>query len=423
MDADGNLPPTWGNPIRNVSQGGGASIPFSGGDERSEPENADYGNGRQEISGDNARRGEAESESSTSPRVSSADAGNDDGTGPGRCGPPGPPASALPCHNSNSCIEKKERRYERLSPYRKKSRYRLIMAIEWMVRKHGLNHVGLLTLTFGVPGSGRGSQETRDLREQAKELEFVQSRWHSLLSNVIAKRYADWVCVLELHRDGVWHLHVVVSIKADIRTGTDIATLTNYSLPFKMRRGVRFRNAALAAEWSELRHTCCKYRFGRVELMPIKKTGEALARYVAGYLAKSWARVPAGRKSRLVRLSRGLSGNISMRFSPNTLGNLIYRTRLKIAASMLHFDGYDDFEDYFGPRWNCYLSDIIATIPMPLRFAKGDFESGLAARLLNEYGADPYPYLDDAAKKKVDGAQSDLLRKFAELAFDDCGQR
>jgi hypothetical protein len=48
------------------------------------------------------------------------------------------------------------------------------MAIEWMVKKHGLNNVGLLTLTFGVPGSGRGSQATKELREQAKDLEFVQ---------------------------------------------------------------------------------------------------------------------------------------------------------------------------------------------------------------------------------------------------------
>jgi hypothetical protein len=292
------------------------------------------------------------------------------------------------------------------------------MAIEWMVRKHSLNHVGLLTLTFGVPGSGRGSQETRELREQAKELEFVQKRWHSLLSNVIAKRYEDWVCVLEMHSDGVWHFHVVVSLKTDIRTGTDIDTLTNYKLPYKMRRGVKFRNEALAAEWSALRAVCCKYRFGRAELMPIKKTGEALARYVAGYLAKSWARVPSGRKSRLVRLCRGLSGSITMRFSPNTLGNLIYRTRLKLGASMLHFDGFEDFEDFLGPRWHCYLSDIIATIPMPFRFAKGEFESGIAAIRLREFAIDPYPYLDDTAKKKMDTAHSDLLRKFSSIAFD-----
>jgi hypothetical protein len=42
-----------------------------------------------------------------------------------------------------------------------------------------------------------------------------------------------------------------------------------------------------------------------------------------------------------------------MRFSPNTLGNLICRTRLKLATSMLHFDGDDDFEDYLGRRGDC----------------------------------------------------------------------
>jgi hypothetical protein len=43
------------------------------------------------------------------------------------------------------------------------------MAIEWMVEKHGIERVGLLTLSFGVLGSGlRGSLETFLLREQAK---------------------------------------------------------------------------------------------------------------------------------------------------------------------------------------------------------------------------------------------------------------
>jgi hypothetical protein len=86
---------------------------------------------------------------------------------------------------------------------------------------------------------------------------------------------------------------------------------------------------------------------------------------------------------------------------------------------MLPFDGYDDFEDYLGPRWHCYLGDIIATIPVPLVFAKGQFENGVAAKLLNEFAADPYPYLDEAAKKKMTTAQSDLLRKFTDLAFDE----
>lgn len=32
-------------------------------------------------------------------------------------------------------------------------RQKMIMAIEWMVKKHVLERVGVLTLSFGVPGS------------------------------------------------------------------------------------------------------------------------------------------------------------------------------------------------------------------------------------------------------------------------------
>jgi len=329
---------------------------------------------------------------------------------------------ALPCHNSNSCIEKEKWKSEPLSPYRKKSRHRLITAIEGVVRKHGVNRVGLLTLSFGVPGSGRGSEATRELREQAKDLDFVQARWHSFASNVVTRRYEDWICVLEPHRDGVWHLHVAVSTKADIRTGTDVETLSNYKLPYWMRRGKHLRNEALAAEWQVLRETCCKYRFGRVELLPIKKTGQAVARYVAGYLSKSFGLVPAGRKNRLVRFSRSLSQRFTMRFSPHTLGNLLHRTRLKLAASMLHFQEYGDFADYFGSRWHYYLGEIIASIPVPLVFGKGQFESGVAAMMLREYVLDPLPYLDDAGKKSMIAAHSGLLRKFTELAFDESAE-
>ena len=347
------------------------------------------------------------------------------------------PASVLPSQESDNCIGKNKSPAENLSPYRRKCRHRLIQAIEWMVKKYGLNHVGLLTLTFGVPGSGRGSQATQELRELAKDLDFVQNRWHSLNTNIIHSRYADWICIPEPHRDGVWHLHVVVVTKMDIRTGTDVETLTNYKLPYWMRRGKHLRNEALAAEWQDLRKICCRYRFGRVELLPIKKTGEALARYLAGYLSKAYRLIPPQKKRkveseeektpqskrhRLIRFSRGISRLFSMRFSVRSLGNLIYRTRVKMAADVLHFNDYGDFADYLGPRWNYYLGDLIASIPIPMVFGKDDFDRGIAAKILNDYAENPFPYLDEETKKKLLSVNADLLRKFTELAFDEAAE-
>ncbi len=213
-----------------------------------------------------------------------------------------------------------------------------------------------------------------------------------------------------------------MAFKVDIRTGTDVETLTNYSLPAWMRRGKHLRNEALAAEWRTLREIACQYRFGRIELLPVKKTGEALARYLADYLSKSFQVIPPGKKHRLVRLSRGVSRQFSMTFSIWSLGNLIYRTRLKMAAGMLHFQDYGDFANYFGPRWNYYLGDLMAPIPVPMVFAKGDFERGLAVKILNDFAENPLPYLVEEAKQKLAAVNAMLLRKFAELAFDDLAQ-
>lgn len=157
---------------REDRQGGGPSILLSGGDERSEPESLTSSSVR-ECETDDTRNGTA------------------DGRGEAA------PAAALPCLSSNNCIGKGVVGYRPppLSPYRKKSRHRLVTAVEWMVENYGLNCVGLLTLSFGVPGTGRGSLETQELREQAKDLDFVQKRWHSLNTNILSKRYPDWICI------------------------------------------------------------------------------------------------------------------------------------------------------------------------------------------------------------------------------------
>ncbi len=55
-------------------------------------------------------------------------------------------------------------------------------------------------------------------------------------------------------------------------------------------------------------------------------------------------------------------------------------------------------------------------------FAKGDFERGIAVKILNDFAENPFPYLDEEAKKKLAAVHSMLLQKFTELAFDDMAQ-
>lgn len=336
------------------------------------------------------------------------------------------PASALPCQYNDNCIEKEKYRKPsaaRLTPCQRKIRHKMIMAVEWMVRKHGIERVGVLTLSFGVPGSGKGSYETWALRQQAKEWDFVQNRWHSFCTNVVAKRYVDWTCVFEKHRDGVWHIHVPVTTKEDIRTGTDVETLSNYSLPYWLRRGKHLRNEALAAEWRALREVSCKYRFGRVELLPVKKSGQAVGFYLGDYLVKTYNLIQPGQRCRLVRFSKNINQAISGKFSIHGLGQLIYRTRLKLAARMLNFQEYEDFAEYFGPRWNFYLKNAVAWIPMPFRFAKGDFEKGYAGKLLAEYARNPEMYLDKRGIKKMADVSRELWRRLEEILEDNMEAR
>jgi hypothetical protein len=210
-------------------------------------------------------------------------------------------------------------------------------------------------------------------------------------------------------------IHVVVATKADIRTGTNIEVLSSYKLPYHQRRGKHLRNEALAAEWQALREVARKYRFGRVELLPVKKSADAVGRYLGDYLVKTYQQIPSGRRCRLVRFSRRINQAISNKFTIHGLGPMIYRTRLKIAARMLNLQDFGDFAEYFGPRWNYYLKGAINWIPMPFYFQKGEFASGHATRVLMAYAKQPKAHLDERDKTKIDDAARELWRRLEEV--------
>jgi hypothetical protein len=159
---------------------------------------------------------------------------------------------------------------------------RLIIEVGSMAMLHGIERLGFLTFTF--------ADDVRAIKE-------AQRRFNSLNSHAMKGRYLAWVAVVQRHRDGRIHLHLVVVCKKDIRTGFDFAAIK--------RRDYCSACTYLRAEWSFWRKAAPKYGFGRTELLPVRTDLNRFGAYVARYLAKQYGTRREERGARLVRYSKG----------------------------------------------------------------------------------------------------------------------
>lgn len=147
--------------------------------------------------------------------------------------------------------------------------------------KFGVGHVGMLTLTF--------PDEVREIAEASR-------RFHSLMVNRLSKRCVQWAVVVQRHKDGRIHFHLVVVTREDIGSGLNLEALK--------RRDYRSANAALRAEWAWLREVLPGYGFGRHELLPVQDVngfGDYLGRYLVREMG---TRRPMDKGARLVRYSK-----------------------------------------------------------------------------------------------------------------------
>ena len=159
-------------------------------------------------------------------------------------------------------------------------------ALSWNVahvcKTFGIERVGFLTLTF--------ADHVLDAREASR-------RFNSLASNVLAKRYAAYVRVLERQKSGRIHYHLLVVLPDDIRTGADFDAIANGDY--------RSANNHLRREWAFWLKSARLYGFGRTELMPIRSDANALGQYVGKYIGKHiGAREERDKGVRLVSYSK-----------------------------------------------------------------------------------------------------------------------
>jgi hypothetical protein len=194
-----------------------------------------------------------------------------------------------------------------------KSAKKLEVNIKVMAEKFGLERLGFLTLTF--------AEHITCPKEAGR-------RFHSLATNVLNARCLAWVSVFERQKSGRIHFHVLVALRNDIRTGVDWK---------QFGEGVyRSAGPVLRSEWAFWRNTAHSHGFGRTELLPIRSTEGAIAKYVGKYLGKHMdSRKAEDKGVRLVRYSQTFPRRMFGQMTGVTGIPWLWRQKLRIFAQLL----------------------------------------------------------------------------------------
>lgn len=187
----------------------------------------------------------------------------------------------------------------------------------------------------------------------------------------------DFVLVLEFHRDGRPHYHLLVATKEDIREGFAWSLYRSLHADNLKPRGTGFDrwqrrqlsrrlsdNPHLKAIWKAVRDAAEGYGVGRCETIPIYTTGEAIAVYVGGYLAKSVGNRTAEHKgARFVRYSRSFRRAVaSQHFSWAGPSGWVWRSKVRMWAIHRGCFSLADIRRQFGRRWAWRYKEEIGAV-------------------------------------------------------------
>lgn len=255
----------------------------------------------------------------------------------------------LPCLNSGISTEitpKAPLEPLQLPAFGRKTAFILQQSISSLSERFGIDFLGFLTLTF--------SQHILCPKE-------AQRRLNSLITHVIKPRYGDYVGVFERQKSGRIHYHLLVTMPFDIRTGVDFKALSD--------KDYTSAPSSLRSEWAFWRHTAKKYGFGRTELLPVKSSIEAMAKYVGKYVSKHLeSRTDDDKGVRLVRYSKTARIGTT-RFQWHSTGSSEWRRKLAIFAQIVatsnNLDSVcmADLKNLLGPRWAYKHRDFILSLP------------------------------------------------------------
>lgn len=274
----------------------------------------------------------------------------------------GPPCgrSPLPClnrNNSDKSLKKHEVfnhegdvvRLGGINGYERKIAFMIESNGTNLFLKNPLEKIGFLTVTFG--------ENLVDFKEASRRINNFQRR-------VLPLIFPDnnWVQVKETQKRGAIHYHYLGVCSEDIRTGVDFEALAarNYKSAGKHLKGL----------WALLREKCPKYGLGRHELLPIHKSGEAMAKYVGKYINKCHMyRTSEFKGMRFVAFGKGFERSSSMRFTWSgynykdgkaiPTGGKKWRDTVGEVAEKIGATEIEGITKKLGKRWAWHLMEYI----------------------------------------------------------------
>jgi hypothetical protein len=243
-------------------------------------------------------------------------------------------APALPSLKKDNCI--------------RNGRCRSVFVAQENIRlyiwKAGEKNVGSLTITAA------DCLETREF----------QDKWHSYL-NSLKKELPTGMWTRERQpRSGNWHAHAAVDVGWDIQS----------NFPREQVSQGFYANVdpQLRRLWRYLREQALSRELGRVELLPLKYSGPACARYFTKYLAKAFSseKVVGEEKCRLFGVWGGVRF-VHSRFS-FVSSRIIQKKKQWFAEQMLYSDASELTK--LSKHWWFHFGKALSEVVMPEDFYK-----------------------------------------------------
>lgn len=223
-----------------------------------------------------------------------------------------------------------------------------------------LNCTGFLTLTVGDLETLEDGAEHFKQVWDAKE---ASRRINNLNRYLLPTIFERAILVSERHRNGAVHFHLVGVLvgKPDIRTGFDFEAMhkaSNARSAGAVNRSaeIRYKLSAsddLRALWQLLREELPKFGFGRAQLTPLEKTGEAISRYIAKYIEKHICnRLKEDKHKKLVRYLGWEKSQLKPNdFAWGSKRAVAWRWKAREVAALIEVETPEEAKRALGPRW------------------------------------------------------------------------